>query len=139
MKRSIDKKSKDKIIDEIASYLDRYHPELQTAYVFGSFISDESFSDIDIGLLTSSPISDRLTYELNLEIGIEMHIKLPVDIRVLNKAPLSFCYSVIRNKKVILDRDANFRAEFESIVLRQYFDFFPFHKRYLSEVLNAPI
>ena len=130
---------KDKLIDRIASYLETECPDIKVAYLFGSFASNVYFADIDIGLLLELDNRNVLTYEFNVEHALEKIIKLPVDIRVLNRAPLSFCYNVIKSKNVLLDRDSNFRAEFESRTLRQYFDFLPFQKRYLAEVVNAPI
>ena len=80
-----------------------------------------------------------LDYELSLEIEIEDRVGYPIDIRILNNAPLSFCQNVIRRGQVILERDANVREEFMGKTLKQYFDFAPFRRRYLKESTNAQI
>jgi hypothetical protein len=64
---------------------------------------------------------------------------MPVDIRILNRAPISFCQNVIREGKVILDKNPDERAFFQGLILKKYFDFEPFRRRYLREVVNAPI
>lgn len=113
--------------------------EITTAYLFGSFVTGEPFSDVDLAFLTGKSPERSSSFELSLETRIESLIKLPVDVRLIDKAPITFSQNVIRTGKVILDRDPNFRAAFESIVLRQYFDFSFYRKRYLEEVLNAPV
>jgi predicted nucleotidyltransferase len=118
--------------------LDR-HTEINTAYLFGSFLTDNSFADIDLGLLLYHTPENLLDYEFEIEIELEKGISFAIDIRVLNNAPLSFVQNVLRNGRAIFDRKPDFRADFESYSLRKYFDFAPFRKRYLSEVINAPI
>jgi hypothetical protein len=64
---------------------------------------------------------------------------LPVDVRVLNGAPLSFQYHVIKDGQVIVDHNPDIRADYEGRVLKQYFDFSRFRMRYLKEVMHAPL
>lgn len=139
MKHTLTMSGKEKIIEEISSYLFQSHDEILTVYLFGSFISARSFSDIDIGIVTMMDLSQPLDFELELENRLENVIKYPVDVRILNQAPISFSQNVFRNSRVIIDRNPNMRADFEGKVLKQYFDFSPFQKRYLEEVSNAPI
>ena len=84
-------------------------------------------------------LNSPLKFELGLKARLEDLINYPVDLRILNHAPLSFCQNVIRHGKVIIDKDPNLRAEFTGKVLKQYFDFSIFRKRYLNEVINAPV
>ena len=83
--------------------------------------------------------SSSLSFELDLEGALERLVKYPVDVRVLNQAPLSFSQNVFRNGRVIIDRNPNLRADFETRILKEYFEIAPFQKRYLQEVLNAPV
>jgi len=139
MKYTLKKSEKEKIIKEISSCLSQRHDEIFTVYIFGSFISSRSFSDIDIGVITTIELNNSLEFELELENRLEKAIKYPVDIRVLNQAPISFNQNVFRTGRVIIDKNPNVRADFVSRILKQYFDFSPFQKRYLQEVLNAPV
>ena len=130
---------KEDIVSAISSHLQREHKEIAAAYLFGSFVKEEAFSDIDLGVLMNIELERSLEYELELESRLERLFKYPVDVRIINSAPLSFCQNVIRHGRVIVDRDPNLRADFEGQILKQYFDFAPFRRRYLAEVKNAPV
>jgi len=136
VKHRLKSPEKDLIVREISGHLMRCHEEIVTAYCHGSFLKD-AFRDIDLALLLYTALEETLFYEVSLETELDKLIPYNLDIRVLNKAPVSFCQAVVRGE-VILDRDPNHRAEFESRVLKEYFDFASFRQRYLSEVLNAP-
>lgn len=139
MKYKLTKETKENMIDEISSYLFHEHQEIISAYVFGSFVTSDSFSDIDLGIITATDMNRPLDFEFEMESQIETISKCRVDVRILNRAPISFSQSVFRNGRVILDRDPNVRADFEGRTLKQYFDFSRFRQRYLQEVTNARI
>jgi predicted nucleotidyltransferase len=139
MKHRLTSSQKKHLITEIASYLDRAHNNIAAAYGFGSFIAADSFSDIDIGILTHDEVNSSLNFELLLESEIGKIAQYQTDVRLLNYAPLSFCQNVIRHGRVIFERDPNLRADFEGRILKQYFDFSHFRRRYLYEVTNAPL
>jgi uncharacterized protein len=80
-----------------------------------------------------------VVFEIEIETELEKITGCPVDIRILNGAPLSFCQQVIRNGEVILDSDPDTRADFEGRTLKKYFDFSRFRTRYLREVCHAPL
>lgn len=138
MKHSLPNIQKKQILKHIASVLNG-HGEIIVAYVFGSFNNSVSFSDIDIAVLTAEKMTDSLNYELNLELELEDIVKYPIDFRVINNAPLSFCQNVIRHGRIILQRNLNLHADFMGRILKEHFDFAPFRRRYLEEVANAPI
>jgi len=137
-KHTIPKQKKEEIIKTISSNLQR-HVEIYTAYIFGSFVTGRSFADIDLGISLRPEFENYLEYEIELECNLEKRVGFAMDVRVLNKAPLSFLQNVIRHGQVIVDREPNRRSDFESNVLKKYFDFARFRRRYLSEVSNAPI
>ena len=138
-KHSLKQDQKEKLVAEISLYLEKKFKEIVAAYLYGSFVTDLFFSDIDLGILTKNDIEKTLNFELDLENQLERIVKYSVDVRLLNRAPLSFCQNVIRHKKVILDRKPNLRADFEGQILKQYFDVAYFQRRYLQEVTNAPL
>lgn len=137
-KYTLPKQDKDKITKTINSYLQQ-QDEIYAAYLFGSYVTDELFRDIDLGVLVQAEPENLLDYEFELEINLEKLVKFPVDVRVLNKAPATFTQNVIRHKTILIDKDPNKRADFESYVLRTYFDFAPFRRLYLAEVIDAQI
>lgn len=137
MKNQIKSPEKQSIIRTLSDHLQRNHEEIVAAYCFGSFLKG-SFSDIDLAILLHKSPEKPVDYEVELETELEKINPYSFDIRILNQAPISFCQAVMRGR-LIVDRDPNLRADFESRVLKQYFDFAPFRKRYLAEVLNAPL
>jgi predicted nucleotidyltransferase len=138
-KYTISKIQRVRIAENISSYLEENLEGITTAYLFGSFVTDAPFSDIDLGVLIKNDRAKTIFFEFELENRLEKIFKHSVDVRILNRAPLSFCQNVIRHGKVILDRDPNLRAEFEGNILKQYFDYSRFRKQYLKEAVNAPI
>ena len=135
---SITKKKKDEVIDIISSCLQQYG-EIFAAYIFGSFISDKSFADIDLGILIQREPDKLLEYEMGLEIKLDKLVKFEIDVRVLNNAPLSFVQNVLRQGHLIVDINPNRRADFENNVLKKYFDFSRFRRQYLEDVIDAPV
>ena len=134
IKHTITKQDKEKITKTISSYLQN-HKEIVAAYLFGSYVSGQPYGDIDLGILVRNEPENPLEYEFELEIKLEELVKFAVDIRILNKAPVSFVQNVIRHGQIIIDSKPNLRSDFESYILRKYFDFAPFRRRYLAEVI----
>lgn len=138
MKHDIDLTQKSMVMAQLSKALNGCE-EITAAYLFGSFHNEDTFSDIDIGILTHPPIGNPLPFELALSTKLEKDIPYQIDIRVINDAPISFVQNIIRTGKVFIDKDPNSRADFESIVLKKYFDFAPFRRRYLKEAANASV
>ncbi|MFO7979540.1 MAG: nucleotidyltransferase domain-containing protein [Candidatus Aminicenantes bacterium] len=138
-KHNISKKRKEEIVKEISSQLNK-GKNIIFSYIFGSFVTDDKFSDIDIGVFCTENISkEPLDFEFELEEKIKSFAKLPVDVRVINHAPLSFVYRVIKEGILIADKDIGKRTDFEGMIFKKYMDFAIYRKRYLKEVMNAPI
>jgi predicted nucleotidyltransferase len=134
----LDEPQRQRLRDDVAAFIRRECPEVLAAYVFGSFQTPGPFADIDLGVLLGACPHAALDLELQLEGRLADLVHYPFDIRVLNGAPSAFVQEAIRGR-VILDRDPDARADFETAVLKRYFDFAPFRSRYLAEVLNAPV
>jgi predicted nucleotidyltransferase len=152
------------IINKIADFLAGYG-NITFSYIFGSFVKSQKkasslnknvFNDIDIAVyITASGISDdnnyfsfeageditqdSLSQELKMEIELEEILHIPVDVRVINAAPLAFQYNVIKNGIVIIDKDKNLRADFEGLVFKKYFEYAHLRNEYLKNIVNAPI
>lgn len=113
--------------------------KINFAYIFGSYARGEQNdnSDIDIAIMPSLIDNDMMT-ELfirgNLiEIG-KVIFKKDVDIVFLNIDSIFLKYEVINDGIVIKDSDD--RVSFESLVLRQYFDFKYYSDFYNNEILS---
>lgn len=109
------------------------------AYLHGSFLEGEKFNDIDIAVELdegSNTPADIVNFEFSLSSKIERVIKLSIDIKVLNKAPLAFRYQAACGR-LLFSRDELAREEYLCRTWSEYFDFLPISRLYLSEVLNA--
>ncbi len=108
------------------------------AYIFGSFIEDIPFRDIDVGIyLNNIDISSFTGVELELSNRMVQALPkaIPVDVRVINRAPLPFRFSVIRGQ-LLFSRADDVLEEFIVTTARQYLDFAPLRKRYIREALT---
>ena len=136
---SLSPEKKRSVEQAISARLLECHPSVFCAYLFGSFVHAAQFRDVDIAVFQEEAPGSALEYELKLERELEELIRFPVDVRVLNGAPLSFVQGVIRFGRLLLDRRPNFRAELEGRIRKEYFDFSRFRRQYLSEVTRAPV
>ncbi|HBV96291.1 MAG TPA: hypothetical protein DEF36_04500 [Desulfotomaculum sp.] len=113
------------------------------AYIHGSFFTEDTFRDIDIAVyMDEQATRDKASYtrrEIALEMEIEKMFNYPFDIRILNNAPLSFRYNVLKNGKLLFSKNEDLSANFAARTMSDYIDFLPYRKRYLKEVLNLEI
>ena len=88
--------------------------EILFAYLYGSLLHG-TFRDIDIGVFLrdeSSGAAVSIRYETALEQELENSTGVPIDVRVLNVAPLPFAYSVLQTGEVLVSRDEQARCDF---------------------------
>lgn len=138
-KRRLSAIGKKVLIEEISDIL-KAKEYILFAYLFGSFISGDVFKDIDIGVFISGAESKSLLkLELMLEGEVEDAIHMPVDIRIINHAPPSFVYNMLKGGIVIVDANKPMRTDFEGLVCKKYFDFQHLRNEYLREIINAPL
>jgi predicted nucleotidyltransferase len=130
--------AKEEIIVQIERFLVKL-PGLSFAYVHGSFVREDKFRDIDIAIYLKSNSSAALQAELELETELYNIVQYPVDVRMLNNAPLSFRYNVIKYGKHLAVINDDARSDFEENVLSQYFDFAPYRQLYLKEALGRGV
>lgn len=120
--------------------------EIICVYVYGTFAKREPFHDIDLALLLDINYlpASLLKYEILLEREVEAELekvgtRFPVDVRVLNQAPLFFRYKVIKEGFPVLVKNEEARVNFEERTFDMYSDFAYFRERYLREVLKSEI
>lgn len=124
-------------LEQVAGEILRKHGEVLFAYVFGSFMAPLSIHDIDIGVYTTDVDKKTSTgYALDLAEELSRGLKLPVDVRVLNFAPLPFCYHVIRGG-LLFERDEEARSVFVERTVRRYLDIEPLLRKGLKEAFTT--
>jgi len=127
---------REEIIFSVSSVLEKENAVV-FGYVHGSFLEGR-FNDIDVAIFVDEDkIPSFLRYELQMESLLNKTVgRFSFDVRILNGAPLSFRYEVIKNGKLITTRNEESRVDFETSTCSNYFDFAPFRDSYLKEVLG---
>jgi len=112
--------------------------EIVFAFLHGSFLDGSFFRDIDLGIFVKGIESaDFWDYEARLCQQIEEALNhlYVVELKVINKAPLSFCYHVIKGQ-ILFVRDEGSLTEFMARVARSYLDMAPIRHRYMIEAMS---
>ena len=94
------------------------------AYLHGSFLGDEPFHDIDAGIFLAPSVEKSSTVALELAARLTALAGLPVDVRILNMAPTSFLYHVLKGELLLVRDEDTLASVFESTVMR-YLDMAP--------------
>lgn len=127
----------ERIAEKIRTVL-KPRSEILFAFLYGSFPEGSFFRDIDIGIfLTESSSLNYWDYEgmISREIENEVNFAVSIDVRVVNKAPISFCFHVIRGE-LLFARDKDSLSEFMIRTARSYLDFAPIRRRYIIEAMT---
>ena len=106
---------------------------LVAAYLFGSRARGTATdrSDVDVAVLyAAAPAPGLEGLGLDLEADLERALGLPVQIVVLNTAPVDLIHRVLRDGHLLLDRDRSRRIRFEVKARNEYFDLQPVLARY---------
>lgn len=95
------------------------------AYVYGSVLEFDRVHDVDVGIFLDDTATAQQTDMVNaLSVKLTATVGLPVEVRVLNEAPLSFLYHVLRGR-LLLCRNENFLTDMLEDVARRYLDLAP--------------
>ena len=112
------------LLPEAVAYL-HSHPKVIFSYLFGSLSKGKPspLSDVDIAvfLKKAEKVADRKMEILGRL--IEILETDEIDLVVLNTANLPLVMGILKNKKLIVDKDPFARHLFESLLMRKYFDF----------------
>jgi len=112
------------LLSAAVRYLEK-QPLVRFAYLFGGLAvgPERPLSDIDLAVYLQegsrfARVKIKLFNDLSGLLGTE-----EIDLVVLNTAPLPLAYRVLKNKKILVDRDPLSRHRFESLTIRKYLDF----------------
>ena len=110
---------------------------LRFAYVYGSVLESDRIHDVDVGIcLDETAVAQQKDLVDALSVKLSAAVRLPVDIRVLNEAPLSFLYHVLRGR-LVLCRDETFLTDMLEDVARRYLDLAPFLRNSTKDAFAA--
>ncbi len=91
-------------------------------YLYGSFVEGCFFRDIDVALFMREP-KNELELESDLSYELTERTGYPVDVRIINNAPVSFQMSVLRNDVLLIRNDEALRTDFIEKIGRKYRDY----------------
>jgi predicted nucleotidyltransferase len=117
-------KSRKKLIAKARQVVEK-HPKVLFAYLFGGLARKEPLplSDVDVAVCIADG-ADLAEEKLLLLGDLMGELETDeIDLVILNTAPLPLKARILRSKEILLDRNPFFRHSFESLALREYFDF----------------
>jgi predicted nucleotidyltransferase len=100
-------------------------PGVVAVYLFGSRARETATprSDVDVAILYAQPPAPSLEgIPLDTEADLERVLGVPVQVVVLNQAPVDLVHRVLRDGKLLLDRDPSARIRFEVRARNEFFD-----------------
>jgi len=125
--------------NQIAKLLEPY-AEILFAVLYGSAVEGEDYRDLDIALWVDrtqlAPERD-LDFEFRIEGQLRQHLRFPVDVRIINDAPLGFRYHVARGMPLVV-RDEEAFSTFCERTWDEYLDFQPIALAYLRDMRDDP-
>ncbi len=132
---SISAKKLPKIIQIVQIQLQN-KPEILFAMLYGSAAMGEDFNDIDVALFVDRnkvTSTDELNYTISLSNQLEKKLSCPIDIRVINNAPLGFKYNVSTGTPLIINDENSLHSLLEH-TWDMYLDYKPVAMRYFKEM-----
>lgn len=122
---------------EIMTGIIRQDKRVLFAFLYGSFLDGVLFRDVDLGVFVKDVVTiDFWEYEcmLSQKIENELNYPFPVEIKIINDAPVSFSYHVIRGR-LLFARDESAMLDFMTRVARTYLDMAPLRRKYMLEAM----
>jgi predicted nucleotidyltransferase len=102
-------------------------------YLFGSVARGDAGpdSDVDVGILFAvEPPATLDAPQFVIEAELERLLGRPVQVVALNRASTDLVHRVLRDGRLVLDRDRSARIRFEVRSRNQYFDMAPIRRLY---------
>ena len=132
---NIDTEPLSEIKESLAAHLSA-RPEIRFAMLYGSAAEGRAFRDLDIGVFVDrAKVSAEadLDYAFALADELAAILPFPVDVRVINDAPLPFRYNVSRGIPLAV-RDEECYYTFLERTWDEYLDFQPIALQYLRDL-----
>lgn len=127
MKRTqyrISPETRESLVRHLAEELEK-EPEIRFAYLYGSVLDSDTVHKVDVGLyLHESEVPTSAATSIDLSNRLAALVGMPMDVPVLNEAPLSFVYHVLRGRLLVC-RDEECLPEMLEYVARRYLDLVP--------------
>ena len=98
------------------------------AYAYGSFVKEDSFRDIDVGIYVQNPEENPFVISSDMKTQLsgifkKENIDLTADqfdIQIINHAPFTFLKRVFKEGILLIDRDPELRTDVVEYVSSKY-------------------
>jgi len=123
-------------IDKIKEFI-RKQSYVQLSYLFGSSATGNQgpLSDIDIAFYLKNLNKEQLfKKELLLRAELKNILKTNklIDVVIMNEAPLTLNFEIIKDGKIIFERNKDLRIDVETRIMSRYLDRRYYDKRHLN-------
>lgn len=110
---------------------------MEFAYLYGSFIEDLPFHDVDLGVYVAEiKESEATSYAIILAQMLSSKLQVPIDVRVLNFAPVAFLYHLLRGE-LISERNEEVRSQVVERTVQKYLDLQPILYKSMKEAFAS--
>lgn len=117
------------VLQRVTQALVEQH-SIEFAYAYGSFVDGPGFRDIDVAIWTTGDAMEPV--DLTLGIALTRIADYPVDVRIINQAPVPFLFHVLRGQPLIV-RDERHLADLIESTARTYHDRIPLTRQAVRE------
>lgn len=117
----------------IATVLAARPERIAAAWLFGSRAAGRARadSDVDVAILMADDPPETLEgMGFDVAAALEEELDVPVDLVVLNRAPVELVHYVLRGGALVYETDASLRVAFEVRARAEYFDLKPILDEY---------
>jgi hypothetical protein len=126
--------------EEVRKYLQK-QDQIKLAYLFGSVVREEQgkLSDVDIAVFLDESLGKKERWNLELSLIADLGDILQadrVDLVVMNDAPNSLNFEVIKANHPLLIRDENFKVDLEQYIMSRYLDRQYYDQRWAENLLK---
>ena len=129
------------IVQQLQRFFDDTHPDIVCVYLYGGMARGEArrTSDVDLAVLYAAPPPATLEgLGLALSDRLERHLARPIDLLVLNRAPVDLIHRVLRDGVLLYDSNPSARIRFEVQARNAYFDLLPYLHAYRRHSARTP-
>ena len=106
------------LITELKTHFSK-RDDVAFAYIFGSFSEGNSFRDIDVAVYLLE-YNEESVPESDLSFALSKSTGYPVEVMILNRAPVSFQLSVLKKGVLLVSKSEDLRTDFIDDVGRRY-------------------
>jgi predicted nucleotidyltransferase len=114
--------------------------EIIAVYLFGSAARQQAHrqSDIDLAVLFTAATTAELRFQQAIELGgrLETKVGRPLDLVVLNSAPVFLQARVLQTGRLLFERDRTERCLFQMRTMGRYYDLKPYLEYHRTQAIR---